>query len=39
MQEIKRAKRLSQAQVNLETARASLFIDHRMSGLPMRVKY
>ena len=37
--DIKRAKRLSQALVHLVTARASLFTDHRMSGLPMRAKY
>ena len=37
--EIKRAKRLSQALVHLVTARAHLFTDHRMSGLPMRAKY
>ena len=39
MLEIKRARRLSQALNHSVTARASLFTDHRMSGLPMRVKY
>ena len=39
MYEIKRAKRLSQAFVHFVTARASLFADHRMSGLPMRAKH
>ena len=39
MYEIKRAKRLKQALVNLVTARASLFTEHKISGLPMRTKY
>ena len=38
-QEIKRAKRLSQALVHFGTAHASLFADHGMSGLPVRAKY
>ena len=39
MQEIKRANILSQALVHFVTARASLFIDQRMSGLPILVKW
>ena len=39
MDEIKRAKRLSQALVHFATARASLFTDHRMSGLSIRARY
>ena len=39
MKEIKRTKRLSQALVRLMTARASLFTEHRMLGLPIRAKY
>ena len=39
MSEIKRAKRSLHALVHLVTARASLFTDQRMSGLPMRAKY
>ena len=39
MYEIKRAKRLSQAFVHFVTARASLFTDHKMSGLPIRARY
>ena len=39
MYEIKRAKRLSQAFVHFVTARASLFTDYRISGLPIRTKY
>ena len=35
----KRAKRLSQALVHLVIARASLFTDHEISGLPIRTKY
>ena len=38
MYEIKRAKRLSQALVHFVTARASLFPDQTMSGLPNRAK-
>ena len=38
MYEIKRAKRLSHAFVHFVTARASLFTDHLMSGLPLRAK-
>ena len=38
-EEIKRAKRLSQDSVHFVTARASLFTDHRISGLPIRAKY
>ena len=37
IQEIQRAKRLSQ-KLFFVIARASLFTDHRMSGLPMRAK-
>ena len=32
-------KRLSQALVHLVIARASLFTDHKISGLPVRAKY
>ena len=39
MYEIKRAKRLSHAFVHFVTARASLFTDHQISGLPIRAKY
>ena len=39
LQEIKRAKRWSQAFVHSVTARASFFTDHKISGLPMRAKY
>ena len=39
MNEIYRAKRLTQALVHLVIARASLSTDHRLSGLPMRAKY
>ena len=39
MQEIKRAKRLSQAFAHFVTARASLFTDHEISGRPIRAKY
>ena len=39
MNEIKRAKRLSQALVHFVTARASLLPDQRMSSLPIRAKY
>ena len=35
----KGAKRLSHALVHLVIARASLFTDHEISGLPMRAKY
>ena len=38
MYEIKRATRFSQAFVNFVTARASLFTDHKISGLPKRAK-
>ena len=38
MYEIKRAKRLWQDFVHFVTARASLFTDHKISGLPMRAK-
>ena len=38
MCEIKSAKRLSQALVHFVTARASLFTDHKISGLPIRAK-
>ena len=37
--EIERAKRSSRALVHFVTARASLFPDHRMSGLSIRAKY
>ena len=39
MWEIKRDYRLSQALLHLVIARASLFTDHKISGLPVRVKY
>ena len=39
MYEINRFKRLSQALVHFVIDRASLFIDHRISGLPVRAKY
>ena len=39
MKEIKRDNRLSHALVHFVIDRASLFTDHRMSGLPIRVKY
>ena len=39
MYEIKRAKRLSQVFVHFVTARASLFTDHKIAGLPVRAKY
>ena len=39
IQEIKRHNRLSHALVHCVIDRASLFTDHRMSGLPMRAKY
>ena len=39
MQEITRAKRLSQALVHFVTALASLFTDQRMSDLSTRAKY
>ena len=39
MNEIERAKRLSQTFVHFVTARASLFTDHEISGLPIRAKY
>ena len=38
-EDIKRAKRLSQARVHLVTARTSLCTDQRMSGPPIRAKY
>ena len=37
--EINRFKRLSQALVHFVIDRASLFTDHRISGLPIRAKY
>ena len=37
--EINHAKRSSQALVHIMAARASLFADHKISGLPMRAKY
>ena len=37
-QEIKRTKRSSQALVHIVAARASLFADHKISGLPVRAK-
>ena len=37
--EISLAHRLSQALVHFATAPASLFTDHRMSGLPIRARY
>ena len=39
MYAIKRTHRLSHAFVHFVTARASLFTDHDMSGLPIRAKY
>ena len=39
MYEINLAKRRSQAPVHLVTARARLFTDDKISGLPMRVRY
>ena len=39
MYEINRFKRLSQVLVHFVMDRASLFTDHRMSGLPIRAKY
>ena len=39
MYEIKCAKRLSHALVHFVTPRASLFTDHKISGLPIRAKY
>ena len=39
MYDINLANRLSQACVDFVTDRASLFTDHRMSGLPMRARY
>ena len=39
MSEIKRAEQLSPALVDFEMARASLFTEHKKSGLPIRVKY
>ena len=39
MYEIKRAQRLSRTLVHFVIARASLFRDHKKSGLPMRAKY
>ena len=39
MYEIKRAKRFLQDFVHFVTARASLFTDHKISGLPIRAKY
>ena len=38
MLEIKRAARLSQALVHFVIDRASLFTDHKISGLPLRAK-
>ena len=38
-EEIKRDNRLSQALVHFVIDRASLFTDHRISGLPIRAKY
>ena len=35
----KRFKSLSQGFVHLATARASIFTDHKMSGLPIRARY
>ena len=35
----KSAKRVSQAFVHFAIARASLFTDHKISGLPIRAKY
>ena len=39
MHEIKCAKRLAYVFVHFVTARASLFTDHNMSGLPIRARY
>ena len=39
MYEINRFKRLSHALVHFVIDRASLFTDHRISGLPIRAKY
>ena len=39
MLEIKRDGRLAQALVHFVIDRASLFTDHRISGLPIRAKY
>ena len=39
LQEIKRARRLSQALAHFVIARVSLFTIHRISGLPIRSKY
>ena len=39
MYEINLANRLSHAWVHFRTALASLFTDHKMSGLPIRAKY
>ena len=39
MQDIKRFRRLSQALVHFVIDLASLFTDHRISGLPLRAKY
>ena len=38
MYDIKRFRRLSQALVHFVIDRASLFTDHRISGLPIRAK-
>ena len=38
MEEIRRAKRLSQALVHFVIDRANLLTDHRISGLPIRAK-
>ena len=39
MSEIKRDNRFTQALVHFVTDRASLFTDHGISGLPIRLKY
>ena len=39
MYEINRFRRLSQVLVHFVIDRASLFSDHRISGLPIRAKY
>ena len=39
MSDIKRFRRLSQALVHFVMDLASLFTDHRKSGLPIRAKY
>ena len=39
MYEINRFRRLSQALVHFVIDRASLFTDHKISGLPIRAKY